>query len=291
MIKNNNETELNLNVIKKSLSNIIKTKNSFAFGKLDCRGKNLSSYTEDICNYIHLRDLILSNNNFRDLLFIKKMPELIRVEAEHNQIESLESVFDSSETIVFKYLQVLKLSNNLLSELLIANTPNLFILEVRKNNLKRIELNEMKNLKILDLTKNNLSCCENFRNLLKLENLILDDNYIFEFIGLENLPKLEKLSLNRNQFKEFISDQIPKLPCLSRLDLNENFIDSIQEINKLRFPKLTEINLAGNPCFEGGSGSSKMDILSQLTEFHITHIDGEEVIPTDREEAGKFNNK
>jgi Leucine rich repeat len=84
-------------------------------------------------------------------------------------------------------------------------------------------------LKILGLTDNDLK---------KLNN----DYRVFT-----GLTKLQKLNLPRNNLEVFCVSSFPKLPALQELNIEENFLHSLNasELNR-KFPALTKIILAKN---------------------------------------------
>jgi dynein light chain 1 len=137
----------------------------------------------------------------------------------------------------------------------------------------------------------------------KCEHLSLSTNSIDRLIPLPGIKNLRILSIGRNCLKKieklddvagtlteiwasynFISnlDGLHNLQNLEVLYLSNNKIKDIGELSKLAgLPKLRDILLIGNPCYEGmEKAEQRLAVLAQLP--NIAKIDGEMVTAADR---------
>ena len=137
----------------------------------------------------------------------------------------------------------------------------------------------------------------------KCEHLSLSTNSIDRIIPLSGLKNLRILSIGRNVIKKieklddvagtlqeiwasynFISnlDGLHNLTNLEVLYLSNNKIKDVGELAKLAgLPKLRDILLTGNPCYDGmEKAEQRAAVLAQLP--NIAKIDGEMVTAADR---------
>jgi hypothetical protein len=101
--------------------------------------------------------------------------------------------------------------------------------------------------------------------------------------GLENLPVLRKLRLVNNKIETI--DIVPNLPSLEKLDIRENQIKDVKEFGKLKFPKLSKINVLNNPSADEIGGGIKTEILILFEGFDLKAINKDEVTKEEVEEA------
>jgi Leucine-rich repeat (LRR) protein len=94
---------------------------------------------------------------------------------------------------------------------------------------------------------------------------------------------LRKLRLATNKIQVF--NYIPDLPNLEKIDVKENQVAEITEFGKLRFPKISKINVSNNPAADEVGGGIKTEILILLEDFELKAINKDEVLKEDIEEA------
>ena len=280
------QNPLKLDTIKKGLKNLSKTYNglSYAYIRLDLKDKELDDIAEDLNNYIHLRDVDLSQNKFTHVNPVVNMNYLVRLDASKNEINNI-NAFTFPDKLQF--LQILNLRENKIKELSNLTTHSLTELFLDNNVIKDCSnFKGLPNIKKLNLNQNKLIDCDGLINMPNLEYLYLNENEIKDIEGLKNLPKLRKLRLKTNKIEEF--HDIPILPQLEKLNISENLIKNFSQFSHLKFPRLKKINVDSNPCFDEPNAGAKIEILIQLEDFEILAVNKEEVVIEDREEAKKL---
>ena len=98
---------------------------------------------------------------------------------------------------------------------------------IRKLNQNKFEVTEDKQIKYLDLSRNQLrfgNCLSHYSK--HLENLVLDNNFLF---SLENFPKIKNLKLISLNFNLFTNQEIFMVLCSEK------------------YPKLNQLSLINNP--------------------------------------------
>lgn len=110
------------------------------------------------------------------------------------------------------------------------------------------------NIIAIDLSNNNIQniSSSSFKNLLKLETLILDSNLLtlLDFNLFFNLTSLRSLSLNNNRIQLSRPDQTEGFlnsKSLKELNLDSCNIDHIPSSTFKYLNQLTSLNLANNP--------------------------------------------
>ncbi|XP_053163020.1 uncharacterized protein LOC128349873 [Hemicordylus capensis] len=90
---------------------------------------------------------------------------------------------------------------------------------------------------------------ENFkrilRRLIRVERLWLVDNSLTD-LSATCLPRCKELKLSRNHFTSF--KQLPKIPEIRHLSLDENNIETLHGLSDLRHTPLESLVLKRNPC-------------------------------------------
>ncbi|CAG9767186.1 unnamed protein product [Ceutorhynchus assimilis] len=105
----------------------------------------------------------------------------------------------------------------------------------------------LKSLVKLSLNNNFIEKIENLESLVHLKELDLSFNKIAKIENLDSLVKLEKITLYENLIEVVENmDQQVKLTVFS---IGKNRICNKENLNYFRrFPELTSLNMAGNPC-------------------------------------------
>eukprot|EP00997_Jenningsia_sp_PLL12_P011149 NODE_864_length_1403_cov_113.293205_g719_i0.p1 GENE.NODE_864_length_1403_cov_113.293205_g719_i0~~NODE_864_length_1403_cov_113.293205_g719_i0.p1 ORF type:complete len:207 (-),score=55.65 NODE_864_length_1403_cov_113.293205_g719_i0:103-723(-) len=80
--------------------------------------------------------------------------------------------------------------------------------------------------------------------------LALTDNFLTDLHDFD-MPYLEELFLARNNILSF--RDIPSIPTLRRLSLQENFVTNLEGLTAEKFPNLVRLSLKWNPVAEGAS--------------------------------------
>ena len=150
---------------------------SFAFTSCSIIEKELDNIGEELNNFTHLRDINLSNNKFRHIRPLENMTNMIRIDANKNEIKELD-IFKSLDKLQF--LQILNLSENKIKIL-----PELNLTALRE----------------LKLENNMISDAAEFKGLPNLKKLNLKQNRLKNCIGMANCPELDVLYLVNKIYK------------------------------------------------------------------------------------------
>ncbi|XP_053246430.1 protein tilB homolog [Podarcis raffonei] len=89
------------------------------------------------------------------------------------------------------------------------------------------------------------NCKRILRRLIRVERLWLVDNSLTDLSAI-CLPRCKELKLSRNHFTSF--KQLPKLPAIQHLSLDENNIETLHGLCALRHTPLESLVLQRNPC-------------------------------------------
>ncbi|XP_039178750.1 leucine-rich repeat-containing protein 9-like [Crotalus tigris] len=89
------------------------------------------------------------------------------------------------------------------------------------------------------------NCKRILRRLIRVERLWLVDNSLTDLSAI-NLPRCKELKLSKNHFTSF--RQLPKIPEIQHLFLDENNITALNELSALRYAPLESLILKRNPC-------------------------------------------
>uniref|UniRef100_A0A670ZDY6 Uncharacterized protein n=1 Tax=Pseudonaja textilis TaxID=8673 RepID=A0A670ZDY6_PSETE len=81
--------------------------------------------------------------------------------------------------------------------------------------------------------------------LIRVERLWLVDNSLTDLSAI-CLPRCKELKLSKNHFTSF--RQLPKMPEIQHLSLDENNITALNELSALRYAPLESLILKRNPC-------------------------------------------
>ncbi|PKH49938.1 hypothetical protein CXF68_04120 [Tenacibaculum sp. Bg11-29] len=164
--------------------------------------------------------LKLSRQNISNLIEIEKFVNLQVLNADYNQLTSVDVSNNSN-------LTYLKLNSNNLTELDVSNNIDLTYLHVGVNTLTELNLLNNVNLTYLYLNSNSLTNINLSKNI-KIGSLFLDNNNLTQ-INLPESPNLGLLHLNYN--------------ALTGIDLSNNInLTNLQ----LRFNNLKNLDISNN---------------------------------------------
>lgn len=258
----------------------------FAFTRLDCSGKEppITNLGNKIQGYAYLRYVVLSNNKIKDLLEVSRLPQLLSLQMDSNEIASAECLAD-------------------------AELPSCQSIDLSKNSLTALPpLGALKCLRFLRLAGNAITSAEGFGCIPELKELELQSNQLAGLQGLGPLDKLRSLNLSENQLttlegldaksltdlnisnnKLTTLEHVSGVPMCHTLDVGENELAAPAESDMLPdevlrlstdTPKLRVLNLAGNPV-----GDMRAEAICCLP--NLQKLNGEAVTAADQEEANE----
>eukprot|EP00371_Babesia_bovis_P001180 XP_001609827.1 protein phosphatase 1, regulatory (inhibitor) subunit 7 [Babesia bovis T2Bo] len=195
-------------------------------------------------------------------------------------------------------LKKLAIVSNLVEKIekLDSNTA-LETLDLYQNNIKIIEnIGHLHALRVLDVSFNQIEVIENLESLINLRELYLTNNKIATVENLCMLKQLELLELGSNRIREYgdigaltalkslwlgrnkiTSMQVPPLPMLNKLSLQNNRIDTWDERLATGCPMLSELYLSFNGLKEVPAWINTMKMLkildlgnNQISKINIT---------------------
>lgn len=257
-------------VLRKCLSGIetVVGGGGFAFTKLDCSNKELTELGNKIQNYEHLRHVVLSNNKFTDLSAVTKLPHVLHLKADHNEV----AAFDCEDAHM-PWCQRLDLSENKLVALpLLKPLERLRFATLSSNSIAELaKFGGHPNIEELDLRKNQLTALEGLGQLPKLRRLFLSENELPNLVGLD-APALDVLEVEANKLENL--EGIAGVPALKELNIRGNQLgatkeegaeglDPVQDLMKLGSdtPELEGLKISGNPVADGFGDEAKVELL------------------------------
>ena len=209
---------------------------------------NCLSNVTGVSNLMKLMELYIGNNEIEDLRQIqqlKTLSKLIILDVSGNTICCKEN-FRFYTIYYLRRLKVLdgktitteeqdeakeKYSGKLTTEFLIEKIGEQF------NRVQELEL----------------SCCRireieslNGCKFSYLKELILNQNFLTDILGLEQLDTLRILRLNHNRIETLLDSGILACPNLTTLELSFNRIEDMTKLGLHHLPQLQVLNLAGN---------------------------------------------
>lgn len=258
----------------------------YAFTKLVCQEKELTNLGNlgKIDGYTHLKHVVFSSNKLSDIAPLTKMPHLLTLAVDNNQVENLGCL----EEAELPWCQRINLSSNKLKAL-----PSLGALQRLRfayfgsNEIESLEgFGSHPVLEELDLQENKLTSLKGLGQLESLRRLVLTGNQLTSLEGLDT-PSLAHLDVAKNQLAalEFI-DGAPECKVL---DISGNQLvgedPELPEIRRLgtETRKLQDLRIAGNPVADGWGESCKIEILVRAPQ--LLRVDEEELTAEDREAA------
>lgn len=261
----------------------------FAFTKLDCSNKEITSLGNKVGTYKQLQHIVLSQNKIEDLTEVMKMPHLLTLQADENKVKKLECAANSE----LPWVQRLDLSKNELTQLpSLISFERLRFAKFAENTISSLEgFGDHPVLEVLELQGNQLTSLVGMGCLESLRHLNLESNELTSLEGLD-APNLDTLNLGSNALETLAF--IKGAPTCRDLNLTGCKLsgEDIQmpELKRLadETPALEKINLSGNPCFEVVSGCEnvKAEVLARIPQISIlVGVEVEEVTEEDRETA------
>ncbi|CAJ1338694.1 unnamed protein product [Effrenium voratum] len=263
-------------ILSQSLSNIHRAASGgFAFTKLDCSNKELTELGNKVENYTQLRHVILSNNKLNSIDAVTRLPHLLTLQFDNNEVNSLECLAEAD----LPWCQRIDFTVNKLSML-----PSLAVLgRLRFACFASNEISSLEGfdghplLQELQLQENKLTSLKGLGRLESLRTLIVSGNQLTSLQGLD-APMLKKLDVSKNQ----LSNLEHLVAECQELDIAENQLNAedpnLPELRRLSdLKKLHSLNIAGN------AGDLRVEVVVVAPQVQI--IDGELVTEEDREAA------
>uniref|UniRef100_A0A1B0DP90 Uncharacterized protein n=1 Tax=Phlebotomus papatasi TaxID=29031 RepID=A0A1B0DP90_PHLPP len=243
----------------------------------------------------HLLKLDLSENNIVDIPrnAFSGLPALVHLNLSGNP--HLGPIPHSLLTPL-KKLRTLDLSKAGLKVLpieLLANNPDLQIVNLQNNAIQEIQegtFSNLRNITSIDLSNNNIMSIRpsSFVNVMSIQRLSLRGNQLSAFKGeifntgtsLEDLdisnnqiiylfpsafrihPRLKNLDISSNKLKFFVSELIGNLQYLEFINLSGNMLKNIEELDFARLPRLRSLLIARN----------SIDTLSEMSFHNSTQL-------------------
>ncbi len=196
--------------------------------------------------------LNLQNCKQTDLVLLKNLNNLSRLNLSLNQITQLKSLKDLVK------LTQLNLHKNSIAEITpLKELGNLTHLNLQDNQIAELRpLKELKNIHVLNLQANQISELKYLGVLSGLTGLNLSSNQIKDLSPLKELKQLISLNLSSNQIAEL--EPLQKLSELVELDLRFNQISNITPLKNIK--KIIQLYLSSNSISEIASLSGLNDL-------------------------------
>jgi len=257
----------------------------FAFTRLDCSNKELTSLGNKVENYKQLRHVILSSNKLDDIKQVTKLPHLLSLQCDNNQVNQLECM----STAEMPWCQKLDLTANQLTSLpSIASLSRLRLAIFADNQITSVEnFGGHSSLEELQLQGNQLESLKGLGELIQLKKLVLTGNKLTSFEGL-NVPMLTNLVADGNQLTSLAG--VGGAPMCNTLDIKGNQLAAEDEgkgpqaeLQRLGAdcPELRTLLLEGNAMVDGLGENLRAEMF--ICAPQITKVDEAEITDEDRE--------
>lgn len=267
-------------ILSQSLSQIDRAVGGggFAFTRLDCSNKELTDLGNKVENYLQLRHIILSNNKLNSIDALTKLPHLLTLKLDNNEVNTLECLHDAS----LPWCQRIDFTVNKLTAVPpLSALGRLRFACFATNEIATLEgFGDHAALEELQLQENQLTSLKGLGCLSSLKSLTVSSNQLTSLEGL-NAPVLERLDASKNQLAAL--EHIAGVPVCKDLDLSDNQLSAedpnLPELRRLGrdLPSLQSLNIAGN------SSDLRIEVIVAAPQISI--IDGEPVSAEDREAA------
>jgi len=259
----------------------------FAFTRLDCSNKELTHLGNKVEDYKQLRHVVLSHNKLNDIAAVTKLPHLLTLRIDNNEVASLDCVKEDTEELL-PHCQRLDLSANKLTALpSLGSLASLRFAIFAGNAITSLEgFGNHPVLEQLELQDNQLTALAGLGELTALKRLVLSGNQLTSLEGL-NAPCLTHLVASKNQLTSLAG--VVGVPCCEELDIRENQFNSenplLPELRRLGTdtPKLATLLVAGNPLADAFADTLKVEML--VCARQLRKVDEEEVQDEDLQAA------
>lgn len=207
--------------------------------------------------------LNLQNCKQTDLLLLKNLKNLTRVNLSLNQVSQLKSLKDLDK------LTRLNLHKNSITEITpLKELANLTHLNLQDNQIAELRpLKELRNIQALNLQANQISELKYLAGLSGLSGLNLSSNQIKDLSPLKELKQLVSLNLSSNQIVEL--DALQKFSELVELDLRFNQIANIAPLKNIK--KIIQLYLSSNSI-------SAIEPLSGLNDLAYLYLSSNQIV-------------
>ena len=225
------ENILSQSHMKDSLSLLAKINHGlqFALTRFHCVDKDLTDIGL-LAKYKYVRYVDVSGNSITDISCLQNLPNLLRLDAERNQIAE-------ANLGNCPFLQILNLARNNIVSTSEFVYPYLRHLNLNFNQIESVsgfDTFKLDELRILELRGNQLCTTANI-SLPKLEQLYLAANQITAIEGIEMMTSLVVLHLRENPIQSL--DGFSEKMChLSHLNMRQTQVENMNEISKLQVP-------------------------------------------------------
>jgi len=254
----------------------------FSFTKANCANCEINNLGVHIEKYKHLRHIDLSSNKLTDIEQVIRLPHVLELMANSNQVTSLKCLQDAD----LPWCQRVNFADNQMTAL----PP----------------LSKLQRLRFVNFARNQITSVQEFGGHPVLEELDLEGNQITSLVGLGPLPKLKRLVLTGNQLPSVEGLDTAELTCLmvssnpmtsiahitgaprcSELKIGENQLSSEDPsvLNCLGscLPELTSLELGNCPLVEALGDDLRAQVVMRIPK--LKSLDGELVTKDDRTAA------
>lgn len=199
----------------------------YTYLKTTCTGLGLTDVSA-IVNFKHIQFVDVSNNKLKleKLQVLMKLPFLLYLQADQN-------LLDSAALNRSKYLQVIVMNNNTITNCFDIYQPLLSTLELGYNKIRKVSFEfNMPELKCLDFRYNLIRDLLDW-NFPSLVCLYLAGNKIKRLDGIETLTSLRILHLRNNPIKK-LDGFTEEMKDLFYLNLRNCKVKSLKQVKKLK---------------------------------------------------------
>ena len=246
---------------------------------------NEDDQNEDSTILTDIRSLDISKNKFNSLEFIEQIPNVIDLNASHNEISDGIALLDQ-----LRFLTSINLAANLFEN--ISGFPaldTLTHLDISNNHLSTAkDIPLLPNLKILNLSNNAITQLDLTSQPL-LQILDISNNELTS-LSLPKLPSLRSLNASHNQLQSIDKYEEEDLPYLCSLDVSNNQFESpdvFESISKL--PLLFDLKIKSNPLEREDQSHIPpiLVILPGVTELNDEVVNAKNKVKADLSVNGK----
>ncbi|CAK0845758.1 unnamed protein product [Prorocentrum cordatum] len=256
----------------------------FAYARLDCSNKELTDLGSKVGDYKQLQHIVLSSNRLTEVTAVTKLPYLLSLEIDSNDITSLKCM----QTAELPWCQKLNLSSNKLDAVLpLATLTSLRFLNLSANAITSLEgFGGHQTMEQLELQGNQLTNLKGMGELGSLKALNISGNQLTSLEGLTT-PRLESLDASSNQLASL--EYVGGAPLLTALNLQGNQFDAedpqLPELRRLGTdtPRLQSLQLSGTPMADTCGDNTKVEAL--VCAPSLRQVDDEDVTREDRDAA------